>query len=946
MSHENKNDSKTCPNENGSGLGSVEEVRSEIKSILYLAPLLTIDAGDEVEDVALLKFEPGDEILSPLNARGDKFYCIVSGSATSTSSLQVMEGSAGRELRIGDLFGLESALFGRSFEQVVIANTSDPVRVLEIHNRTVRSLRSNPDFDEMAIREAMRLTPAISDLLNTDLEWFIRGKKFNDKRTVPFCQLQDFQPGETIFRQGQAGVSSFYFLVSGDLEVLDQMGRRIGLLKPHDIFGLKSFIFETPRNATVKVIGRSPAFVLQFNRLGLSILRKISTFDDLYTAEYRTHGKALILDRLELAGLDRPSIELLDRISEFRLIATQEHLLCEEGSNVSSVYLISQGSVHRRKGSLETPDQEDYLNAGVWLGLDLANEASKWPYTITLMGPIEFLEVPIDRLRQEEIAARNLTTFFDSKNEEFVIAPQLGAAVEEFIQGRDEREKGMARDNVLAAQNQIIGAGIADATNLLVIDMSLCVQCGRCSLACHQIHGQSRLERRGLQIVRPTYANPAKLQTLLVPQTCIHCQGAMCLTHCPTGAISRLSDNTIDIDPSTCIGCGLCAIDCPYDAVKMVEETKQAGLQRKTINRLTESLMSSLGQLTAFGHKPMPRLVEGPLKELKADKCNLCRDCATLNPTGVPERYGCEEACPTGALIRVSPRQYFNETPEGRHLHKIDDTHFVGRNIHKKDKTKQVVHGLGMAMLGLLVASLVFGLVKYGLNERIPRITNLRWLTGWVGLGFLLIAGLYAVRRRIFKRRFVGQLRYWLLAHYYAGIACAALFYVHTGFGAGGAHTTLLLLVFDGTIGSGILALSLYKVIPRLITRLEDVPVLLDDLEAKRGELRQELESGLATLSDVDRRIIRERLLSPKFLLRQFSLDHSLSDAIRSSQKALGLDGVETAAVVEASVTLQRVQALIFLYRTLKYAFRVHGAITSLMLPVVVYHIYQVIHFG
>ena len=57
--------------------------------------------------------------------------------------------------------------------------------------------------------------------------------------------------------------------------------------------------------------------------------------------------------------------------------------------------------------------------------------------------------------------------------------------------------------NALKAAEEEIATGIIDGTNVLVMDMDLCIRCGNCSLACHKMHGQSRLLRRGIQIERP-----------------------------------------------------------------------------------------------------------------------------------------------------------------------------------------------------------------------------------------------------------------------------------------------------------------------------------------------------------------------------------------------------------------------------------------------------------
>ena len=80
------------------------------------------------------------------------------------------------------------------------------------------------------------------------------------------------------------------------------------------------------------------------------------------------------------------------------------------------------------------------------------------------------------------------------------------------------------------------------------MDMDLCIRCGNCSLACHKVHGQSRLLRRGIQIERPVAIGKKRLQHALVPQVCMHCADPECMTGCPTGAIFRDPIGHIDID--------------------------------------------------------------------------------------------------------------------------------------------------------------------------------------------------------------------------------------------------------------------------------------------------------------------------------------------------------------------------------------------------------------
>lgn len=62
-----------------------------------------------------------------------------------------------------------------------------------------------------------------------------------------------------------------------------------------------------------------------------------------------------------------------------------------------------------------------------------------------------------------------------------------------------------------------------------------------------------------------------------VSVACNHCDSPACMAKCPQGAISKDPDTGIvNNDPEKCIGCGTCAIACPYSAPKVDEEIKKA----------------------------------------------------------------------------------------------------------------------------------------------------------------------------------------------------------------------------------------------------------------------------------------------------------------------------------------------------------------------------------
>lgn len=89
---------------------------------------------------------------------------------------------------------------------------------------------------------------------------------------------------------------------------------------------------------------------------------------------------------------------------------------------------------------------------------------------------------------------------------------------------------------------------------------------------------------------------------------------------CPTGAIHRNAiGGQVVINPSTCIGCKICFVHCPYDAIRMVEIRDPDG----------DFVVDQQAQ---------------PI--LKATKCDLCVEQIT-GPA-------CQQACPHGALARVN----------------------------------------------------------------------------------------------------------------------------------------------------------------------------------------------------------------------------------------------------------------------------------------------------
>src|SRR5437868_392547 len=404
------------------------------------------------------------------------------------------------------------------------------------------------------VLNAIQTLPSIRDLLaihdghyehELDLEVSVYGRNYNGKKVGPYVRLLTYEPGEPIVNIGDWGGNTFYVVVNSHADVFinapDGHASKVSELAPGQQFGEMSVLAGVPRNATVKAATAAATQIIEVQRPALRLLRKIKSFADALDTTYRRHGRDSIIDGLSgRMNLTMEQAQEIKNMSLFRVFS-KNHILFREGVAVDRVYFIQTGWLPR----VNYPNgqkMEDYLGRGFAFGVDGILKNAMWPYTVTLMGRTEVLEISVAKLRQNTVLRETLARGLNELG-----PPEIQARVS---------HKPVVREKTLAAQQALIDTGLVDGTNLLVMDMDLCVRCGNCSLACHKIHGQSRLVRRGIQVTRlrnpkrevlQTVLSPIQnlispIQSVLAPTVCLHCKNPECLTGCPTGAIERLSN--------------------------------------------------------------------------------------------------------------------------------------------------------------------------------------------------------------------------------------------------------------------------------------------------------------------------------------------------------------------------------------------------------------------
>lgn len=100
---------------------------------------------------------------------------------------------------------------------------------------------------------------------------------------------------------------------------------------------------------------------------------------------------------------------------------------------------------------------------------------------------------------------------------------------------------------------------------VMVADLNRCVGCQTCTAACKHTNATppNVQWRKVLDIEWGEYPN---VNRLFMPVGCQHCSDPPCMHVCPSTATGQRDDGIVTIDYDICIGCGYCAVACPYQA--------------------------------------------------------------------------------------------------------------------------------------------------------------------------------------------------------------------------------------------------------------------------------------------------------------------------------------------------------------------------------------------
>lgn len=416
-------------------------------------------------------------------------------------------------------------------------------------------------------------------------------------------------PSERIFRYNDYS-DSFFSIITGEVRVAINKNdpSQIITLRQGQFFGEMSLISGRRRQATVHAGSGQQCVLLETPRRAM--LRLINSVDTVK----RTIDQMFVLRAIqahfapEIPASDLAAIVHTAKIQAF----DANSIIFKEGDAGDGLHLIRSGSVtlSRIIGGQEIV--LSYISAGNYIGETAL--LSDLPRAFTARAAVATETIRLDSQAFSALLERSTT-----------LRQRLEARFHHNLTRQIQMESQPQTGNLISF---LVAQGLGEATDVLLINESLCIHCDNCERACAEVHdGTSRLNREA----GPTF------NTIHVPTSCRHCEHPHCMKDCPPDAIHRAENGEVFI-ADNCIGCGHCEKNCPYGVIQMAHP-----MRKKTY----------LWRWLLFGWGAEPGRAE-PISHSerhrpKAVKCDMCKGFNSAM---------CVRACPTGAAMRVSPEKF------------------------------------------------------------------------------------------------------------------------------------------------------------------------------------------------------------------------------------------------------------------------------------------------
>jgi len=515
-------------------------------------------------------------------------------------------------MREGDVFG-EMSCLTRSPRSATVSVIRDWY-VLEFTRDVLDQMQRDEGY-KSRMDQIYRERVLAGHLRRLSLFEFLTDQQFGE--LCGKVELLNFQPGEIVFDEYEPS-DSIYVVRSGLVKVLKNVSSlvRASELTPATVSELqKQFSSAAPESAAAKVLKSLPKPVLDGATDAAGVVAALNALiasaatptalgkklPEIQKAAARPLAMAAVSgleddpkawSDLELRSFNRA---LLAALFPGTIAARAAH----DGPRRTLAYL-TRGDFLGEMGVMSGE-----ARSATCVAFDHPDSGQKEAKGAAGIAPPRVELVKIDAATFHALANAN---------------PALKARVQQVVSERayETRRRVEAAPGVEQGQVQASPRyeelGLFQGQKLMLIDLDRCTRCGDCVRACVNTHedGRTRL-----------YLDGPRFGRFLVPLTCRECLDPVCMIGCPVGAINR-GDNGQIVIREWCIGCSLCAEQCPYGSI----------------------------QMHGLFDWEKPKAAEGEAHEKELSRAVVCDLCSSL-PGQSP---ACVTHCPHDAAIRIEAR--------------------------------------------------------------------------------------------------------------------------------------------------------------------------------------------------------------------------------------------------------------------------------------------------
>lgn len=634
---------------------------------------------------------------------------------------------------------------------------------------------------------------------------------------------------EVVYRAGDAG-DAFFVVASGRVALRatrrgDDRDTEVRTAAVGDVLGEEAVVGMSRRTTAValapSVLAEIPVHLF---RRAAGRSGKAEIAEKLERALRRSATRDLLSTLAFTRDLDPEDIEtLIDAVSHRRFERGQA--VYRDGDPATELWLIVDGMVQIQTEEGERIHVRAYLTRGDFFGDVELDDGRRRTASAVASGAATLLSMPS-------------TTFAGLARKHPDLIPRLRRITGEQRAAQEAIVAGQARNHTAHLFRDLYRLQVA--RSLLVIDLDTCARCGHCAWSCADVHGVSRLVRRGDKIRAQvddiaSGALQGAPRSLLLPNSCQHCESPACMIECPTGAIGKDTGGEVFIRDALCTGCGACARACPWENIAIAPRPPAAARP---------------------GGAGFPDI---------AVKCDLCRE---------HDGPACVKACPTGSIFRVNPAE------------EIADVCDLLGGARRAQERSAGHDGAGAALLaGSAIAAA--GLGAAGLSTHAHGGARpgegAAWWAGVAAAAGMALLLAYAVPKRAGRRLWMrprrrggaadeagdaaparSRLRPHLSAHLAIGLVTAGLALAHAPWPRSGRPTlgAALHLAFWATAAAGAFTALAYRLAPRRLARIERTAALPEDFAAARRELLDRFYREVSGRSDLVKKIV-EKVLVP-----------------------------------------------------------------------------------